>query len=260
MEIERVTPVDTWEAYVSSITIVILPLMISSDSWIGEKHSSVRIPLVVHWLCSNSFIFPTSSAIVQEIEGMRAAGLARMAYYYLDFRDVKKQSLYGLLSSLLSQLSAESDSCHELLSRLYSVNAGGTRKPTSFSMSDCIKDMLGLPGQGPIYIVVDALDECPNISGTPSAREEVLELIEELVGLDLPNLYLCVTSRPEIDIRTVLDPLKPLQISLHDENGQKQDMIEYIKSVVHSDRRMRRWREEDQKLVIDTLSERADGM
>jgi hypothetical protein len=205
-------------------------------------------------------MFPTSSAIVQEIEGRRIAGLATMSYYYFDFRDVKKQNLYGLLSSLLSQLSAESDPCHELLSRLYSLNAGGTRKPTSFAMTECVKDMLGLPGQGPIYIVVDALDECPNISGTPSAREEVLELIEELVDLNLPHVYICVTSRPEIDIRTVLDPLKPLQISLHDENGQKQDMIEYIKSVVHSDRKMRRWREEDQKLVIDTLSEKADGM
>ena len=25
----------------------------------------------------------------------------------------------------------------------------------------CLKDMLSLPGQGPIYIIVDGLDECP---------------------------------------------------------------------------------------------------
>jgi len=205
-------------------------------------------------------IFSTSSAIIQDIEDMRAAGLASMAYYYLDFRDVKKQNIYGLLSSLLSQLSAELDSCHNLLSRSHSVNAGGARKPTSLALTGYIKDVLSLPRQSPIYIVIDALDECPNVSGTPSAREEVLQLVEELVDLNLSNVYLCVTSRPEIDIRTVLDPLKPLQISLHDENGQKQDIIEYIKSVVHSDRKMRRWREEDQKLVIDTLSEKADGM
>ena len=35
---------------------------------------------------------------------MRAAGLAMMAYYYFDFRDVKKQDRYGLLSSFVSQL------------------------------------------------------------------------------------------------------------------------------------------------------------
>jgi len=120
--------------------------------------------------------------------------------------------------------------------------------------------MLSLPGQGPIYLIIDALDECPNVSGTPSAREEVLELIEEIVDLDLPNVRLCVASRPEIDIRMVLESLKPLQISLHDEHGQQEDIVEYIKSVVYSDRRMRKWREEDQNMVIDTLSQNVDGM
>jgi hypothetical protein len=191
---------------------------------------------------------------------MRVAGLATMAYYYFDFRDVKKQDRYGLLSSLVSQLSAESDSCYEVLSQLYSRNAGGTRRPTSGALTRCLKEMLSLPGRVRTYIVIDALDECPNISGTPSAREEILELIEEFVDLNLPNLHLCVTSRPEIDIRTVLEPLTSFQISLHDENGQKEDIIEYIKSVVRSDRRMRKWREEDQQLVIDMLSEKADGM
>ena len=120
--------------------------------------------------------------------------------------------------------------------------------------------MLSLPGQGPIYIIVDALDECPDVSGTPSAREEVLELVEELVGLNLSNLHLCVASRPEVDIRKTLEPLEPLQISLHDESGQKDDINEYIKSVVHSDRKMRSWRDEDKQLVIEVLSEKADGM
>ena len=183
-----------------------------------------------------------------------------MAYYYFDFRDVKKQDRYGLLSSLLSQLSVESDSCYEVLSRLYVDNAGGTRKPTRSALSKCMTDMLSLPGQAPIYIIVDALNECSNLSGKPSAREEVLNLIEELVDLNLPNVHLCVASRPEMDIRMVLEPLASLQISLHDERGQKKDIIDYIKFVVRSDRWMWRWREEDQNLVIDTLSQNADGM
>jgi hypothetical protein len=183
-----------------------------------------------------------------------------MAYYYCDFRDVKKQDRYGLLSSLLSQLSAESDVCYEVLSQLYLTNAGGTRKPTSSALMQCIKDMLNLPEQGQIYIIIDALDECLSISGTLSAREKVLELVEELVCLRLPNVHLCVTSRPEVDIRSVLEPLTSLQISLHDERGQKDDIANYIQSFVHSDRHMRKWREEDQQLVIDVLSEKADGM
>jgi hypothetical protein len=191
---------------------------------------------------------------------MHATGLATMAYYYFDFRDVKKQDCYGLLSSLISQLSAESDSCYNILSQLYSDHTRGIRKPGIDALKKCMTDMLSLPGQGPTYILVDAVDECPNLSGTPSARQEVLELIEELVDLNLPNVHLCVASRPEMDIRMVLDPLTSLKLSLHDEGGQKEDIIEYIKFIVRSDRSMRRWKEEDKQLVIDTLSERADGM
>ena len=191
---------------------------------------------------------------------MHEAGLATMAYYYFDFRDVRKQDCYGLLTSLLSQLSAKSDSCSDLLSQLRSKHATGTGSPTTRALTKCIKDMLSLPGQGQIYLIIDALDECPDVSGTPSAREEVLDLVQELVGLKLSNLHLCVASRPEIDIRKSLEPLEPLQISLHDERGQKEDIIKYIKSVVHSDRKMRSWRDDDKELVIKVLSEKADGM
>jgi hypothetical protein len=212
-----------------------------------------------HWFDLKLIKLLSSSAIIQDIDGMRSAGLATMVYYYFDFRDARKQDRFGLLSSLLSQLSAKSDSCSDILSQLY-IHAAGTGKPTTNTLTKCMKDMLSLPGQGPTYIIVDALDECPNVSGMHSAREQVLELVEELVRLDLPNVHLCVASRPEIDIRMVLEPLKPLQISLHDESGQKEDINKYIKSVVYSDRNMRRWREEDQKLVIDTLSQNVDGM
>ena len=84
--------------------------------------------------------------------------------------------------------------------------------------------------------------------------------MKQLVELNLPNLRLCVTSRPEIDIRTSFETLTSNRISLHDERGQKQDIINFVTPVVHSDEDMKRWRDDDKKLVIETLSERADGM
>ena len=124
------------------------------------------------------FTTPTRSAIIQDFERIQAAGPAIMAYYYFDFRDTKKQDCYGLLSSLISQLSAGSDSSYQVLSRLYSDHADGMQKPTSSTLKKCLKDMLNQ--QGPIYIIVDGLDECPNSLGMPSARREVLDLIKEL--------------------------------------------------------------------------------
>ncbi|KAF8261451.1 hypothetical protein EI94DRAFT_798460 [Lactarius quietus] len=200
------------------------------------------------------------SSIIRKIDSKRKAGLALMAYFYFDFRDAEKQNLRGLLSSLVFQLSAKSDPCYQILSRLYSEHAGGTEEPSEDVLSECLVEMLEVPGQPAMYILIDALDECPNISGMPTAREQVLTFLEHLVELNIPNLHICASSRPEIDIRNTLEPLAPLRMSLHDETGQKEDISSYIKAVVHADQRMRRWRNGDKQLVIDTLSDKADGM
>ena len=202
----------------------------------------------------------TSSSIIRKIETKRKAGLASIAYYYFDFRDAEKQHLRGLLSSLIFQLSANSDPCYQILSRLYSNHAGGAVEPPEDLLLECLVEMLRVPEQPPMYIIIDALDECPNISGMPTPREQVLEFLEHLVTSDLPNLHVCATSRPEIDIRNILEPLAPFHMSLHDERGQKDDISSYINKVVHADQRMRRWRNADKQLVIDSLSDKADGM
>jgi hypothetical protein len=102
------------------------------------------------------------------------------------------------------------------------------------------------------------LDECPNES-LPSQRDQVLELLEDLVNSKLPNLRICVTSRPETDIKLILEPLTFCSISLHDESGQKEDIDTYIRSIVNTDKRMRRWTPVHKQLVIDALTESADG-
>ena len=191
---------------------------------------------------------------------LRNAGKASMAYFYFDFRDVDKQKLHNLLPSLLIQLSARSDSCCDILSRLYSSHDRGVQKPSDRDMVECLKEMLALEAQRPTYIILDALDECPITSTIPSPRELVLEFVEELVGLHLPNVHICVTSRPEHDIQAVFERLTSHPVSLHDESGQQDDISNFVDSFVRSDQRMRRWREEDKDLVINTLSEKANGM
>jgi hypothetical protein len=183
-----------------------------------------------------------------------------MAKFYFDFRNIDKQNLGNLLPSLLKQLSARSNRCCNILSRLYSDLNRGTRRPMDREMVECLKEMLYIEGQVPTYIIIDALDECPTTSTVPSPREEVLKFVDELVGLHLPNLHICVTSRPEYDIRVILERLTVCPVSLHDESGQQRDIANYVASFVRSDRRMKRWREEDREMVIKTLSEKADGM
>ena len=190
---------------------------------------------------------------------MQTSGLASLAMFYYDFREDEKKDLRGLLSSMLFQLCDQSDSYHTIVSTFYSTHRDGARSPSDDELMRCLKDLLGLPGQAPLYLIIDALDECPNTS-LPPHRDQVLMFLEGLVNSKLSNLRVCITSRPETDIKLILEPLTFRSICLHDESGQKEDIENYIKSIVNTDRRMRRWTSVHKQLVIDILTERADGM
>jgi len=183
-----------------------------------------------------------------------------MAYFYCDFRDPKKQEVTGLLASLVSQLSAKSDPCYNILSALYSEYDGGSRRPDDDALLSCLEEMIKTEGLPTVYIIIDGLDECPNDSGVKSHRERVLEVVNELVDLELPNVRICATSRPEADIQTALASLAPHSVSLHGEAGQKEDIANYVSFVMNSDMKMRRWRESDKEIAITILSQKADGM
>jgi hypothetical protein len=183
-----------------------------------------------------------------------------LAYFYFDFKDEGKKDSRALLSSLLDQLSDQSDHFRDVLRGLYSEHRDGSKKPHDDALFRCLKDMLTIARSVPIYLVMDALDECPNDSGDRSSRSprgKVLSVVEELFELRLPNLRLCITSRPELDIRTSLRPLAPQEISLHEESGQNRDINAYVTFVIQL---VGNWRVSDKEMVISELTKNADGM
>ena len=191
---------------------------------------------------------------------MQKSGHASLAMYYYDFREDKKRDLCGLLSSVLFQLCDQSDSYHPILSTFYSTHLNGARTPSDDELIRCLIDLLKVPGSQPIYLIVDALDECPSTSSLLSPREELLSLLEDLVQKQLPNLRICVTSRPEVDIKTILEPLAFRSVSLHDASGQQKDIRDYIEAIVSTNRKMQNWSLDHKRLVTDVLTSRADGM
>jgi len=203
-----------------------------------------------------------SSTIIQDIKALCEAGKASMAYFYFDFQNASKQGLHDLVTSLLTQFSACLSLCCDILSKLYSVHDSRNEQPSDVALIKCLKDMLTLPDQLPIYIIMDTLDESPDTSGIPSARERVLQLLKELVDLRCLNLHICVTSRPKINIRDVIVTSTSLRVSLHEQSRQKEDIADYVRSIVYSDSEpiMQRWKKEDKDLVIAKLSERVDRM
>jgi hypothetical protein len=200
-----------------------------------------------------------SSAIIQDINDMRKSRPVALMFFYCDFKDEQKRDLRGLLSSLLVQLCYQSDSYYDLISKVFSEHGNGSQHASDAALVRCLKDIMESPRRHPVYLIVDALDECPNPVELPP-RKKVLDFLAELINSEIPNLHICVTSRPEADIIDVLDSLTSHSISLHDEGRHSDDINNYIKSVVNNDRRMRRWKLQDKQHVIDVLTENANGM
>jgi len=191
---------------------------------------------------------------------MQKSGLASLAFFYYDFREDRKKHVSGLLSSVLFQLCDQSDSYCNILSAFYSAHGDGAQSPGDDELVQCLVELLKCPGPRPVYMIIDALDECPSTSSLSSPREKLLSFLEDLVEAQLPNLRICVTSRPEVDIKAILEPLAFHSVSLHDESGQKNDIIKYIKSIVDTNPNMQNWNLEHKQLVIDVLTKKVDGM
>lgn len=215
----------------------------------------MRFPLYCH---PGKLILSISSTIIEDIRPNKDP----VAFFYFDARYPAKSNLRGLLSSILVQLCYKSDKCCGLLSQLYSNHDDGTEVPSEDALVVCLKLTIKLLGREPIYLIIDGLDECLNTTGTPSEREKVLVLLRDLITSPFPNLHICVTSSLEHDIQNVLEPLTSAgpPVSLHEEDGQREDIMSYVKSLVNEDREMRNWGEDDRHRVIKSLSERAGGM
>ena len=159
-------------------------------------------------------ILLASSSIIGDIRTLQKSGLASLALLYCDFRDDRKKDVRGLLTSLLVQLGDKSDVYSTILSDFYVTHGRGSQHGGDGEPLECLKNMLKLSGQATVYIAIDVIDECP-MTGLPSPREEVLELVEEFVNLHVSNLRICVTSRPEADIVSALGRLAFRSVSLH---------------------------------------------
>ena len=209
--------------------------------------------------CSGTYAI-NSSAVIESLREKYADGSATIAYFYIEFGDFPKRSVRNLISSLLVQLAAHSDTRRKVLHDLYSKHSDGSREPTEETLLDSLKDMLKLTTQGPTFLIVDGLNEAlPPVQ----PRCDATKIIEELVGLKLPDLRIFSTCRsildPEIEDPLPLESLASHTVCLHETKGHLDDISFWIDWRIKNNRRMKRWRYEDKVDTIETLSQKGAG-
>jgi hypothetical protein len=172
----------------------------------------------------------------------------RVAYFYFDFNDKRKQNHENLIRSLITQLSIQNASPPKALEALYAINQNGHQQPSHQGLVETLKVILRLFPK--TYIILDALDECTD-------REELLELIEEMNRWGAVQIL--ATSRKEKDIEEALHPLVTCQICIQD--AQIDDDIKlYIRQRLQNDSKLKKWPLMVQREIEESLMDGANGM
>ncbi|XP_028414372.1 uncharacterized protein LOC114537526 [Dendronephthya gigantea] len=144
------------------------------------------------------------------------------AHHFCDFRNSDYSNPHRILQSLASQMCDNVDGFHDKLTEIL------RREHSWDTLSDAFRVLLNDPLHGlcrhdPMLIIVDAFDE-----SRTEMKSEFLELISENFS-ELPEwIKIFISSRPELQVRKVLQHLQPLEIHPDDED-HNQDIELFIR-------------------------------
>lgn len=166
------------------------------------------------WLYGTSGCGKTvlTSTIIEHIkENCLQPGCA-LGYYYFDFNDPEKRKVDSFVASIIAQLCSQLPSIPQRLSNMWLECHEGRQRPLLSKLMRelrcLLQDFVGM------FLVIDALDECPD----DGEREALLEVITEIHSWQAQQLHLLTTSRQQTDIEDVLKPLLTMKaISICDE-------------------------------------------
>ncbi|KAM0258592.1 hypothetical protein ACHAQJ_003763 [Trichoderma viride] len=211
------------------------------------------------WLHAGSGKSILSSSVINYINDQyKSDPLTAVAYFYFSFTDSQKQEVDVMLASIIKQISAHRPNIPQPVQQLNEYKVSGRRPDTQTLITALKATLLGFSA---VYIIIDALDECPAINGE---RRKLLKVLSKMLNEATGSLHLLLTSRKESDINTAMIPhisrsfsyeldLLAYRRTLDDDIGL------FIDSILASDD-YESWPQEVKAEARSSLIEKADGM
>ncbi|KAF8519162.1 hypothetical protein JB92DRAFT_2808791 [Gautieria morchelliformis] len=191
------------------------------------------------------------STIIRAISGHSKSNPSiAVAFFYFDFRN-KDIEPHSLLRALIKQLSLKSTHTFNYVAKLFSDKNNGQEWPSLEELKSTLEFIIGTFEKN-VYIIFDALDECPR-------RHQFLELIKEIHEWKLDALHLLATSRDEQDIEKTLRVLVSHQVSM-DEGLVDSDIRVYVSRKLKDDNKLSEYSGEKKETIQTTLIAGAHGM
>ena len=175
-----------------------------------------------------------------------------MAFFYLDFSDAEKQRCSSVLRSIIAQLLTQYPETPEPLMNLYKRRYHHRRadETSDATLLSALQKIIRLFGK--CYIVFDALDEA-------RPREDMLDLIRQILSWNMPNLHMFLASRREMDVNSTLSPLITTKIEMQ-KSLVNADVSLYVQKKLECDSRLKKWSPSIKAEINDALTKGADGM
>jgi hypothetical protein len=173
-----------------------------------------------------------------------------IAYFYFDFQNREKQQCHNLLRSLIAQFLRQSPQVPQRLDRLHSDCAPQRRDPDVDDLTTVLMHIVQEPRQA--YIIIDALDEC-------TEREQLLDLMEKIVGWKISTVHMLVTSRKEREIEDRLLPLCWHTMALR-ESVVAGDIVLHVHECLQNDSKLKKWPKKVQAEIQEALTNGSQGM
>ncbi|GLA95787.1 hypothetical protein AtubIFM61612_008635 [Aspergillus tubingensis] len=184
------------------------------------------------------------STIIQDIEEFCNSDPSRkFAYWYFQFSNDETQKVYNMIRSILRQLMPRT--LPSSIINLWEEHSSRGSKPQQQKFAD-ILDVVLESSQGEVFLILDALDECPATGD--DGRSSLLQFIEEMLEKHQSKMHILATSRPEPDIRSRLERYQSVDLEI----GLGQDVETFVRAqVAHG--RLREWGESVRKRTLERL-------
>ncbi|TVY27932.1 Vegetative incompatibility protein HET-E-1 [Lachnellula hyalina] len=158
---------------------------------------------------------------------------------------------------IISAILSSRDTPQSLQNEYERANVG-QQKPTMKSCITMLKEVMA--GFDNVYIVLDALDECPKIE---DKRRRLLDLLRDICNWNLSSLHVLVTSRRETDIAdsftNFADELDHFTNIIAAGPQVEEDVKKYLQQQLQSSV-FRKWKKSLRRDVEIALASKADGM
>jgi hypothetical protein len=164
----------------------------------------------------------------------------------------------NLLCSLIKDICSNRHDTPLALRKAYDQSNCGQQRPTTSKLIELLKSVVD--GFENVYIIVDAVDECPKSDGE---RAKLLGIIQQTFDWRFAQLHLLVSSRTDVDIKNALDDIPQGRGSLQVVNAQGKQCIEDIEKFLANrleDSKFSRWSPNLRQEVKIRLGSQADGM